>query len=107
MEKVSTYFVPQRDPLFRKGEQLGLDKGLKKGLKQGLKTGIEKGIEESKLDFVSNLLRLTDFSDEKIALLAEVEVTLVTKMRQQLQAKPERAAKPTRTRAVKKAADKK
>ncbi len=43
-------------------------------------TGIEKGIESKVYDFVRNLLEKTDFSFEKIALLADVSIDFVEKI---------------------------
>jgi hypothetical protein len=48
--------------------------------KTGIKKGIETGIESKSHDFVVNLLQNTDFSFEKIALLAGVSVEFVAKV---------------------------
>jgi predicted transposase YdaD len=107
MEKVSTYFVPQRDPLFRKGEQSGMEKGIKKGLKQGIEKGIEKGLEKGKLEVATNLLQFTEFPDEKIAALAGIQITVVQNLRQQIQADANRTVPTTRVRVPRKKTPKK
>jgi predicted transposase YdaD len=121
MEKVSTYFVPKRDPWFQKGEQAGIEKGIKKGIRQGLEKGIqkgiekglkqgiekgiekglEKGLEQGKLAVAANLLQMTDFSDEKIADLAGIEISVVQSFRQQTANNAKHGA-PARVRTTRK-----
>ena len=63
------------------GIKIGMKRGIRKGIKQGIKIGIEMGIEKSiekgreeeRRALVENLLAGTEFSDEKIASLANVE----------------------------------
>jgi hypothetical protein len=56
---------------------------------KGTEKGIEKGIEKGKDIFVRNLLLNTDFSDAKIALLADVSLDFVQKTRLELSQKKE------------------
>jgi hypothetical protein len=51
---------------------------------KGAEKGIEKGIEKKNWLFVRNLLLTTDFSNERIALLADVTVDYVLKARVEL-----------------------
>lgn len=59
-----------------------------KGILKGIETGIEKGIEKERIEknasFVKNLLLNTDFSFEKIAQLAAVELSFVENIAKQL-----------------------
>jgi hypothetical protein len=52
----------------------------KTGIKKGIERGIQTGMESKSHDFVVNLLQNTDFSFEKIALLAGVSVEFVAKV---------------------------
>ncbi|MBL7813843.1 MAG: Rpn family recombination-promoting nuclease/putative transposase [Saprospiraceae bacterium] len=60
------------------------EQGLEKGLETGIQKGIEKGRSETdyqnKFNFVLNLLKNTDFSNEKIAFLAGVDSQFVEKV---------------------------
>ena len=54
-----------------------IEKGRKIGLEEGLEKGLEKGIALGKSEFVSNLLKNTDFDLSKIAALANVSEEFV------------------------------
>ena len=62
-----------------------LDRERRMARKEGREEGREKGREEEREEknviFTKNLIAQTDFSDEKIALLASVEVGYVKKLR--------------------------
>jgi len=70
-------------------KQVGMEKGLAKGRKEGREKGREEGREEGRNEgreeerrlFVQNLLSNTDFDNEKIALLANLPLAYVMKMR--------------------------
>ena len=66
----------RKDPFFAKGKA--------EGKAEGIEEGIEKGIEKKNRIFVTNLLEETDFSNEKIALMADVSVAFVKKIRKEL-----------------------
>ena len=53
-------------------------------LDYAVRTAEEKAREESKVEFVKNLLKNTDFTATKISLLAEVTEELVLDIQQQL-----------------------
>jgi predicted transposase/invertase (TIGR01784 family) len=57
--------------------EIFVEKGKKIGFEEGLERGMEKGLEKSKTDFVTNLLRNTDFEQTKIAALANVSEEFV------------------------------
>ena len=65
-------------------EEKGLAKGLRKGLKKGLEQGLEKGRAEKDRLFVKNLLKGTDFTQKKIASLANVSPAFVRKIKASL-----------------------
>lgn len=54
--------------------------GIEKGIEQGRQ---EERIKEKKL-FVENLLRNTDFDDQKIANLADVNLAFVRKVKKEI-----------------------
>jgi predicted transposase YdaD len=56
----------------------------KEGKLEGKLEGREEVKEEKNFIFTQNLITQTDFSDEKIALLANVEIEYVKKMRKSL-----------------------
>lgn len=60
------------------------EKGLEEGIEKGIEQGIEKGIELGKTTFVKNLLQNTDFTLPKIAALADVSVSFVEKIQQEI-----------------------
>lgn len=61
MDKISEFFVEERDPLYRKGERKGK----------------RKGLDEKARQVVLNLLRDSDFPPEKIAAIAGVPLSFV------------------------------
>lgn len=63
----------RKDPLFEKGKD--------EGLLEGIEIGIEEGIEKKSRLIVVNLIKDTDFNDEKIALLAAVKIEFVQAVR--------------------------
>ena len=74
----------RKDPFFAKGKAEGKAAGKAEGKAEGIEEGIEKGIEKKNRIFVTNLLEETDFSNEKIALMADVSVAFVKKIRKEL-----------------------
>jgi hypothetical protein len=57
--------------------EIGIEEGIEKGIEQG----IEKGRQEAQRVIVENLLAGTEFSDDKIASLANVSVEDVEQVR--------------------------
>jgi hypothetical protein len=47
----------------------------------------EEAVEKNKTSFVKNLIKETEFSDEKIAALAQVSLDFVLKIRKKLKLK--------------------
>jgi predicted transposase YdaD len=72
-EEMPITFDLETDILYRQGKI--------KGELEGELKGELKGIETGRLDTAKNLIENTDFSDEKIAFLTSVSVTIVKKMR--------------------------
>lgn len=64
--------------------QMAEQEGLKQGLKQGRQEGRQEGHKERDTMFVENLLRNTDFSDEKIAAIAVVPIQFVKEIKEKL-----------------------
>ena len=64
--------------------QQGKEEGIEKGIEQGIEKGIEKGEEKKATVFVENLLLTGEFSDEKIASLAAVNLEFVKKVKERL-----------------------
>ena len=65
MENITQYFVPERDPWYNKGFQLGEEK--------------------NKREFTARLLLSTDFSDEKIArLVGDISLNFVEAVKKEL-----------------------
>jgi predicted transposase/invertase (TIGR01784 family) len=62
-------------------QMVGREEGIEIGIEKGREEGIEKGRQEERRAFVENLLSQTEFSDEKIAGLANVSVDFVNKIR--------------------------
>jgi hypothetical protein len=71
-EEMPITFDLESDVLYRQGEK-----------KSELK-GELKGIEKARLETAKNLIENTDFSDEKIAFLASLNVGIVKNMRAEL-----------------------
>lgn len=60
------------------------DKIIAKGQQLGKKQGIEQGVTLKTRQFVTNLIQSTDWSDEKIALIANADIALVQGIRAEL-----------------------
>jgi predicted transposase/invertase (TIGR01784 family) len=54
---------------------------------RGERRGKEEATEKNKTTFITNLVQATDFSDEKIAHLAEVSVAFVQQIKKRLESK--------------------
>lgn len=65
-------------------EEFLLQRAERQGEKRGERKGEKKGIEKTKKLFIQNLLTKTNHSDELIADLADVDVSLVSKLRHKL-----------------------
>lgn len=68
-------------------EEFVLDRAKRMGLKEGIEQGIEKGLEKVKEKtylFTKNLLENTDFTEEKIASFADVEIKFVREVKKSL-----------------------
>jgi len=65
-------------------EKEGREEGLQVGREQGLQDGREEGRFEAQRLMVKNLLSHTEFSDEKIAELANISVEIVKEIREGL-----------------------
>lgn len=68
MDSIAEYIKIERDPLYKRGEEKGL----------------EKGMEKVKATFVKNLLRKTNFTISEIANLAEATEDFVRKVKKSL-----------------------
>ncbi len=64
--------------------QMAEQKGRKEGRQEGHNEGRKEGRNERDTIFVENLLRSTDFTDERIATLADVSIEFVKEMREKL-----------------------
>ena len=58
-----------------------IQEGRKQGIKQGIEQGIEQGISLKNRLVVIELIRNTDFNDEKIALIVGTTLDFVAKIR--------------------------
>jgi flagellar biosynthesis/type III secretory pathway protein FliH len=56
----------------------------KEAEEKGMEKGILEGLQKAKHEMVKNVLQQTEFSDDKIASLANVSVAFVEKARQDL-----------------------
>jgi hypothetical protein len=79
MESITKYFKEENDFLFQKGEL--------KGKLEGELEGELKERQKNTYMFISNLLRETDFSDEKIASLAGAGLKQVQEVRAEMEKK--------------------
>jgi predicted transposase/invertase (TIGR01784 family) len=68
------------DIFVEKGKKIGLEYGKKIGLEDGKKIGMEM----AKAEFVTNLIKSTDFDNGKIAAVAKVSEDFVAEVRQQV-----------------------
>ena len=84
MENITQYFVPERDPWYNKGFQLGEEKGKEKGKELGKELGKKLGKELGNRDFTARLLLKTDHSDDLIAILADVSVEYVEAIKKEV-----------------------
>jgi predicted transposase YdaD len=78
-----TYDIKQ-DYLYQQGTEQGIVIGTEQGIVIGTEQGIVLGHERMLAFVVKNLLKSTDFDDEKIATLTSAEVNFVQKMRLEL-----------------------
>ena len=62
-------------------EEYVRQEGFEIGMDEGIEKGIEKGRQEAQRAIVANLLAGTEFSDDKIASLANVSVDFVEQVR--------------------------
>jgi predicted transposase YdaD len=83
-EEMPIHFDYETDTLYLRGEEKGVTKGIVKGIEQGIEQGREEESKKKEHAFVTNLILVTDFSDEKIALLAGVSAEYVQKVRSEL-----------------------
>lgn len=74
----------EKDLRYNQGLEKGLEKGMEKGMEKGLVKGLKKGLEQSQRSVVVNLLQQTDFTDEKIAAIAQVSLEFVAGLRKSL-----------------------
>jgi predicted transposase YdaD len=84
MEKVSRFFVEERDPLYKKGKLEGKQEGKLEGKLEGELAKTKK--------FVQNLLDDGSYTIEKICVLADVSEEFVLKVKAEMEA--EKKAKP-------------
>jgi predicted transposase YdaD len=75
-EEMPIHYDIETDALYLRGTEKGIERGREKGRE-------EEAAKKNYL-FVSNLLLNTDFSDDKIALLANVTISYVKQVRQEL-----------------------
>ncbi|WP_245859535.1 RpnC/YadD family protein [Spirosoma aerolatum] len=88
-DTLRTKFDEQISILTNQRKTMGLEEFLlqraeQQGEKRGERKGEKKGIEKTKKIFIQNLLTKTNHSDELIADLADVDVSLVSKLRHKL-----------------------
>jgi predicted transposase/invertase (TIGR01784 family) len=65
-------------------EERGMERGMEKGMEKGLELGKTEMAIAKDTEFVTSLISNTDFDDEKIALLANVDMSFVQDMRLKL-----------------------
>lgn len=65
-------------------QMVGREEGIEIGMEKGIEEGMEKGRHQERRTFVENLLSETEFSDEKIAGLANVTVDFVKEVRMKM-----------------------
>lgn len=70
-----------------KGRKVGLEKGLKEGLEIGRKEVRKKAAQEKEVEFVSNMIKITEFDDARIAFLVGVTVARVQEIRTEIKKK--------------------
>ena len=74
----------ETDYLYKKGFEKGFKIGFEKGFKIGFEKETTKKDYENKYNFVMSLFQNSDFSDEKIALIASVDIAFVEKIKLEL-----------------------
>ncbi len=84
MEKISRFFVPERDPWYNKGVEKGIEKGFKKGLLLA-----EIKLTEATLNFVVNLILKSDHNDEFIGSVCGATTEAVHQIRETIRLHPD------------------
>jgi predicted transposase YdaD len=74
----------ENDSLYLQGIEKGMEKGMEKGIEKGIERGRQEERTKEKKLFVENLLRNTDFDNQKIASLAGVSLAYVGKVKKEL-----------------------
>ncbi len=87
-EEMPIHYDIETDSLYLKGTEKGIEKGIEKGRQQ------EAAVKDHL--FVRNLLLDTDFSDERIALLASVTIAFVQTIRLEIVQKHKESNKTTK-----------
>lgn len=78
MNRIFTAQIQSQD----KSNTMGIDEYMQMvGREEGIEIGVEKGRAEERQTLVENLLSQTEFSDEKIAILANVTVDFVNEIK--------------------------
>ncbi len=90
--------------VFKEGEEKGIQIGIQKGIRQGIQKGMTLGEENKARAIVKSLIEnFPDFSDEGIALVTSVPISLVKKIRQEMSpGKPVKARRNPTARARRK-----
>jgi predicted transposase YdaD len=82
-EEMPIHIDYETDTLYLRGTEKGLEKGLEKGREEGR----EEEREKKNAAFVRSLLMNSDFTDDKIALMADVGLDYVQKIKLELNKK--------------------
>lgn len=70
------------DELIRQeGREIGVQEGREIGVQEGREIGVQEGRHDMQRILVENLLKGTEFSDDKIASLANVTIEFVAEAR--------------------------
>jgi predicted transposase YdaD len=72
---------------YREAKEQGVLEGRAEGRTEGVLEGIAEGLQKAKRELVENALKQTEFSDDKIASLANVTVEFVNKIKKDLKIK--------------------
>ena len=75
MLKAATFFKEEKDPFYKRGQAMGIEKG------------IEKGTEAKSYQVVANLIQQLALDDAAAAGVAEVSIDFVKKVRADLHKK--------------------
>jgi len=89
MLNVSALIDERKDPFFKRGERIGIEKGERLGIEKGERLGIEKGFSENALRVIVKLILQSEHSDAFIANIADVEDTTVTQVRNIIRQHPD------------------